>query len=71
MPRDVLKQMLEEKKAAAEPEGDTKQQQQQLDFKKLTGPREFTRDGVLHAVAKLIVTNNQVSQRFFAMYKLI
>jgi hypothetical protein len=35
--------------------------QQQLGFKTMTGPREFTRAGTLHAVANLIATNNQVS----------
>jgi len=39
-----------------------KQGQQQLDFKKMTGPREFTRQDILHAVAKFIATNNQVSR---------
>ena len=38
-----------------------KKQQQLLDFKTVMGPREFTREGVLHAVAKLIATNDQVS----------
>ena len=37
------------------------QGQQQLTFKPKIGPREFTRAGTLHAVAKLIATNNQVS----------
>ena len=35
--------------------------QQQLDFQMVTGPQEFMREGVLHAVAKLIATSNQVS----------
>jgi len=35
--------------------------QQQLGFKTMIGPHEFTRAGTLHAVAKLIATNNQVS----------
>lgn len=35
--------------------------QQQLNFKTMIGPREFTRAGTLNAVAKLIATNNQVS----------
>ena len=38
-----------------------KGKQQRLDFKMVTGPREFTRANVLHAVANLITTNNQVS----------
>jgi hypothetical protein len=39
-----------------------KQGQQQLDFKTVVGPHEFTRAGTLHAVAKLIATNDQVSR---------
>jgi len=39
----------------------TKKEQQSLDFETVTGPREFTRAGVLDAVAKLVATNNQVS----------
>jgi hypothetical protein len=35
--------------------------QQQLGFKPMIGPHEFTRAGTLHAVANLIATNNQVS----------
>jgi hypothetical protein len=38
-----------------------KGRQQTLDFATVTGPREFTRAGTLHAVATLIATNNQVS----------
>jgi len=41
-----------------------KETQQKLDFKTMTGPREFTRTGVLHAVAMLIATNNQVSCQY-------
>jgi hypothetical protein len=44
------------KAKAAERDG-----QQQLGFEPMIGPREFTRAGTLHAVAKLIATNNQVS----------
>jgi hypothetical protein len=36
------------------------QGQQQLAFKAMTGPHEFTRAGTLDAVANLIATNNQV-----------
>ena len=42
-------------------QGVTAQGQQQLTFKPIIGPREFTRAGTLHAVANLIATNNQVS----------
>jgi len=52
---------MEEEKAEEERGRSTKKQQQQLDFKAVTGPREFTRAGVLHAVARLIATNDQVS----------
>ena len=38
-----------------------KKKQQMLDFKSVISPSEFTRAGVLHAVAALIATNNQVS----------
>jgi hypothetical protein len=38
-----------------------KKQQQEIDFKTVTGPREFTRTGALHAVVKLIATNDQVN----------
>lgn len=41
-----------------------KQEQQQLNFKTVTGPREFTRAGVLQSVTKLIATNNQVSHYY-------
>lgn len=49
-------------KAAAQQaaQGSKKEGQQQLEFRAMTGPREFTRAGTLHAVAKLIATNNQV-----------
>lgn len=57
--RDIWKVMEEEK--AAKKEGRLMQQQQHLSFPTVTGPREFTRAGVLHAVTKLIATNSQVS----------
>jgi hypothetical protein len=41
-----------------------KKAQQTLDFTSVTGPREFTRTGVLNAVTRLIATNNQVSTSF-------
>lgn len=53
--------MQGEKEAEKEGKLTKKQQQQQLDFKKVMGPCKFTRAGILHAVVKLIVTNNQVS----------
>ena len=36
-------------------------EQSSLAFEKQTGPREFTRAGVLEAVSKLIATDDQVS----------
>ena len=59
IPRDIWRAMEEEKKA--EKQMMQKQRQQKLDFKTVTGPSEFTRAGILQAVAKLIATNNQVS----------
>lgn len=60
-PRDIWRVMEEEKEAEKQGRLMKKQQQQQLSFQTVTGPREFTRAGVLHAVTKLIATNNQVS----------
>ena len=42
-----------------------KNSQQQLRFKPMIGPHEFTKAGTLHAVANLIATNNQVSSNHF------
>jgi len=61
IPRDIWKTMEEEKEAKQRGRLMKKQQQQLLDFKIVTGPREFTREAALHAVTKLIATNNQVS----------
>jgi hypothetical protein len=58
IPRDIWREMEEEKEAA---QNGRLTQQQQLSFPAVTGPREFTRAGVLHAVTKLIATNSQVS----------
>ena len=53
---------MEENKVLDEQGQQTKKKQQQtLDFKIVTGPHEFTRSGVLQAVAALIMMNNQVS----------
>jgi len=57
----IWKAMEEEKKEQERGRLTKKQMQQKLDFKTMTGPHEFTRSGVLYAVAKLIVINNQVS----------
>ena len=52
---------MEDKKEAEKRGRVTKKQAQQLlDFKSVTGPREFTRARTLEAVTKLIATNNQV-----------
>jgi len=59
IPQSIWKAMEEEKEAEAS--GRMTKKQQQLDFQTVMGPREFTREGVLHAVAKLIATNDQVS----------
>ena len=53
--------MEEEKEAEEQGRLTKKQQQQQLGFKTFTGPREFTRVAALHAIMKLIASNNQVS----------
>lgn len=61
IPRDIWRVMEEEKEAEKRGRLTKKQQQQQLSFQTVTGPCEFTRASVLHAVTKLIATNNQVS----------
>ena len=61
IPRNIWKTMEEEKEAKQRGRLTKKQQQQLLDFKTVTGPHEFTREAALHAVMKLIATNNQVS----------
>lgn len=52
---------MEEEKEAELRGHMTKKQQQLLDFKLAMGPWEFMREGILHAVVKLIATNDQVS----------
>jgi hypothetical protein len=64
IPRDIWKVMEEEKDAKKKGRLTKKQEQQQLTFQTVTGPRDFTRGGVLNAVTKLIATNNQVSLIF-------
>jgi len=61
IPHDIWRVMEEEKEAEKRGRLTKKQQQQQLSFQTVTGPCEFTRAGVLHAVTKLIATNHQVS----------
>jgi hypothetical protein len=38
--------------------------QEKLYFPKVTAPTEFSRDGVLHAVAQLIACDDQVTNEF-------
>ena len=61
IPQPIWKVMEEEKEERERGRSTKKQTQQKLGFKTMTGPREFTRSSVLHEVAKLIATNNQVS----------
>jgi len=61
IPCEIWKTMEEEREAKDQGRLTKKQQQQLLDFKAVTGPCEFTRERALHAVTKLIATNNQVS----------
>jgi hypothetical protein len=61
IPRQVWKKMEEEKDANKNGGTNNKKIQQHLRFETVTGPREFTRPGILQAVTKLIATNNQVT----------
>jgi len=61
IPRHIWKAMEEEKALEKRGRKTKKQTQQLLAFTAVVGPREFTRAGILQAVAKLIATNNQVS----------
>jgi hypothetical protein len=60
IPRKIWQAMEEEKELAEQGRKTKKQAQQLLAFESVVGPREFTRGGTLHAMAKLISTNNQV-----------
>ena len=64
IPRNIWKEMEEEKEAEAKGQLTKKQQQQRIDFKNVTGPFEFTRAGTLHAVTVLIATNYQVRFKY-------
>ena len=64
IPWEIWKAMEAEKEEEKRGRTTKKKEQQTLDFKSVTGPREFTRAGVLNAVTKLIATNNQVSASF-------
>src|SRR5271155_3790374 len=61
IPREIWRVMEESKEAEKQETQMKKGKQQQLAFKTVTGPCKFMRAGVLHAVTKLIATNNQVS----------
>jgi hypothetical protein len=61
VPRDVWRQIEDEKEAKKNGRNRDKKTQQQLQFGTVTGPREFTRAGILRSITKLIATNNQVS----------
>jgi hypothetical protein len=59
IPRSIWKKMEEEK--GVKKQVTKKQVQQALSFKAVTGPREFTRVGILQSITELIATNNQAS----------
>lgn len=59
--------MEEEKEAEVQGQLMKKQQQQKLDFKTVTRPLKFMREGILHAVTVLIATNYQVRFQYTIM----
>ena len=61
IPQEIWKVMEENKVLEERGRQTNKKKQQTLDFKSVIGPSEFMRAGVLHTVAALIATNNQVS----------
>lgn len=61
IPRSIWKEMEEAKEAEKRGRMTNKQSQQILAFQTVTGPREFTREGILHSITKLIATDDQVS----------
>jgi len=58
IPRDIWKAMKEDEERVQKTKNEV---QQTLNFTAVTGPCEFTRAATLHAVSKLIATDNQVS----------
>lgn len=61
---------MEAEKEAAERGRTTKKKwQQTLAFDGVVAPSEFTREGILHAVAKLIATNDQVCQLCSSLHR--
>ena len=69
IPRKIWRAMEEEKELAEQGRKTKNQAQQLLTFESVVDPREFTRDGTLHAVAKLISTNNQVGGSYILKQK--
>jgi len=63
VPQPMWKKMEEEKVAKELGSVTKKEKQLKLDFKAVTHVWKFTRANTLHAVAKLITTNQQVSVR--------
>jgi len=64
IPQSIWKAMEEAKELEKQGWKTKKQTQQQLQYEAVVGTHEFTRAGTLHAVAKLIATNNQVCRQF-------
>jgi hypothetical protein len=52
---------MEKEKRGASPD---ELQQQQLNFGGVTTPQEFSREGALDAIVKLIATNDQVRDQY-------
>jgi hypothetical protein len=60
--------VMETEKAAAKLGGQTKKEQQLLNFATVTGPMDFKRAETLNTVSKLITMNNQVSCYYYNTY---
>jgi hypothetical protein len=63
IPRPIWNDMEKAKEESERGRKTKNQLQQELGFKTLTGPHEFTRAITLHKVATLIATNNQVRRQ--------
>ena len=70
IPQKIWKVMEEAKELREQGRKTKKQTQQLLAFESAVGPHEFTRAGTLHAVAKLISTNNWVDGWYLIKKKL-
>jgi hypothetical protein len=57
MPRNIWEALVNREKAK---DNEKKKGQQTLSLTKITGPKEFTRGGILHAVAQFVVCDDQV-----------